>query len=678
MTVRSRLIFLLVLLAALPVAAWQIAAQIQNVLLDSEQRILLARADSFAQTLSDTGMVPVARSQGASIYVRDVPHAMFVDGYDDEWRLWRDFAQRIYGDSGPLSLLVQAATDGRRIYLLVEASYRGELPGDSSVRDHLVLAHAGFGELEVLRIQPSEGGRVELVNLLGDVSVAGVQGAWRYLPGNSGYRVELSLPMSQVRDGLGVSVATPRSDGFNDGLWRVGTTPMRRIDQFQVPALWELALTRRGWEERLADLIEPGERGWIVDSEGWVISVAGTLGHGEIDTRRRWWNRLLYGLLAGQQLDRPQYRDPQTDLRLDSREIKSALNGESAARWFPAVSDSTIVASIAAPLTGNGSVRGALVLERETDALLGNTEATAGTILYWSTAVAVGLGLLIVLYASRLSFRVRRLAREVDSLQLKDDAAPVSMSESLSADELGDLARDVTRQVEQLRNYNNYLSSLASKLSHELNTPLAMVRSSLDNLEMESDPAAREQYTERAKSGLARLQKTLNAMSEANRLEAAIEAADVESFPLKELVQGCYAGYVDVDQDHEWSMQVPDDDCPLTGAPELIAQLLDKLVDNARSFAPPGSKIELLLEQRKQGYVLEVNNDGPLLPEKMQANLFDSLVSVRSGGGESHLGLGLHIVRLVAKAHGGEVAARNRPDGSGVIFRASLRNMVVR
>jgi len=66
-----------------------------------------------------------------------------------------------------------------------------------------------------------------------------------------------------------------------------------------------------------------------------------------------------------------------------------------------------------------------------------------------------------------------------------------------------------------------------------------------------------------------------------------------------------------------------------------------------------------------------VSNRGPRLPESMAGKLFDSMVSVRSGGGngEPHLGLGLYIVRLIAEFHGGRAEALDREDGSGVVMR---------
>jgi signal transduction histidine kinase len=106
------------------------------------------------------------------------------------------------------------------------------------------------------------------------------------------------------------------------------------------------------------------------------------------------------------------------------------------------------------------------------------------------------------------------------------------------------------------------------------------------------------------------------------------------------------------------------------GSGELVAQLLDKLVDNAASFSAPGGRIDVAVDDAGHELVLSVANKGPTLPAQMRRQLFDSLVSVRERrDGRAHLGLGLHIVALIAEFHGGRCDADDLPDGSGVVFR---------
>ena len=88
------------------------------------------------------------------------------------------------------------------------------------------------------------------------------------------------------------------------------------------------------------------------------------------------------------------------------------------------------------------------------------------------------------------------------------------------------------------------------------------------------------------------------------------------------------------------------------------------------SFSEPGSRIDVVLAAAGDELVLSVTNRGPPLPAKMRGRLFDSLVSIREQrDGRPHLGLGLHIVALVADFHGGRCEADDLPDGSGAVFR---------
>jgi signal transduction histidine kinase len=215
---------------------------------------------------------------------------------------------------------------------------------------------------------------------------------------------------------------------------------------------------------------------------------------------------------------------------------------------------------------------------------------------------------------------------------------------------------------------------MASRLSHELRTPVAVVRSSLDNLKATPLPEDARVYMARAQEGLARLTQILTRMTEASRLEQSLADVDRERFDLVPVVTGCVDGYRLAYPNAAISLAAPRDAIVIDGAPDLIAQMLDKLVANAIEFAGGGA-VAVRLEQTGGGDVqLSVSNDGPPLPDGMQGRLFDSMVSVRATGdaGAPHLGLGLYIVRVIAEFHGGYAQAANRTDGTGVIVVVTL------
>ena len=111
----------------------------------------------------------------------------------------------------------------------------------------------------------------------------------------------------------------------------------------------------------------------------------------------------------------------------------------------------------------------------------------------------------------------------------------------------------------------------------------------------------------------------------------------------------------------------------INGSAELLAQLLDKLVDNALDFVKPETAIHIALSVEHACLVLGIANEGARLPQEMRTQLFESMVSLREGKHDRpHLGLGLYIVRLIAEYHGGHVEVADLADREGVLFRVLL------
>jgi signal transduction histidine kinase len=261
------------------------------------------------------------------------------------------------------------------------------------------------------------------------------------------------------------------------------------------------------------------------------------------------------------------------------------------------------------------------------------------------------------------------LTREGLVTTFPDTAAP---------DELGDVARSFSMLLGRLNEYTGYLRTLAGKLAHEIRTPLTIVRSSLDNLESESVTPAARTYLDRAREGSERLSAILLAMGAATRVEEAIQSAERSRFDLRALVDSAAGAYRTGFPQRQFAAELPPQAVMLVGAPDLIMQMLDKLIDNAVDFSPEQALITLRLLADGTQAIIEVDNPGPTLSAPSLSNqshshLFESLWQSRTGAeSRPHFGLGLYIVRLIAEFHGGSAAALNLPDESGARFRILL------
>jgi two-component system sensor histidine kinase ChvG len=444
------------------------------------------------------------------------------------------------------------------------------------------------------------------------------------------------------------------------------------------PALLELrpGVPAGGELQLILKSLDRGEsRIWLVDRRQRLLAIAGDLKKKSAPPAER---ANLLDLMARALrpltsliLERPveDFDDalPESDIS-GGREVASALQGVPAWRWRHSPDSRAVILSAAHPVWAGDQVLAAVVVEETTNAIRSLSNRALEQ-LAAVTLLAFALGALTLLFiATRLSARLRRLRDEAEEAIDSQGRVRKLLAGSRAQDEIGDLSRSFSTALERLAQYNAYLEKLRGRLSHELRTPIAVVRSSLDHLRLEPSSGEAKVYVERAAEGLQRLDTILTRMSEATRLEQLVRRQDRERFDARAVVRGCAAGYAAAHPGKRFEVSVPEAPVMLEGAPDLYAQMLDKLAANAADFATGEEPIRLRLDARG---ALTVSNRGPLLPAEMEGRLFESMTSVRSQSSASdpHLGLGLYIVRLIAEFHGGVARAANREDGSGVVLK---------
>ncbi len=169
---------------------------------------------------------------------------------------------------------------------------------------------------------------------------------------------------------------------------------------------------------------------------------------------------------------------------LDEPVVHEALAGRSASQWGGDPETAEIRNTVAEPV-GADRVLAALVLEANTDGALLFTNRALGRLLLASLLLTLALVAGLWFLATRLSRRVQSLSGAV-SEAMSDAAHPRDLPMTGDRDELGELARNNARLLRAVADYTRYLRTLAGRLSHELKTPLAITRSSLDNLGAEA------------------------------------------------------------------------------------------------------------------------------------------------------------------------------------------------
>ncbi len=146
-----------------------------------------------------------------------------------------------------------------------------------------------------------------------------------------------------------------------------------------------------------------------------------------------------------------------------------------------------------------------------------------------------------------------------------------------------------------------------------------------------------------------------------------MQHAEPEPYDLGAALSSAVDAYRDVYPQRRFDFASSLEAATALGAPELVIQMLDKLVSNAVEFSEDESTITISLDAEGARLIVSVRNVGPHLPDRMRSQLFDSMVSVRPDKGNEHLGLGLYVARLIAEGHGGKIRAENTEDGVAII-----------
>ncbi|HSD43521.1 MAG TPA: ATP-binding protein [Burkholderiales bacterium] len=446
-----------------------------------------------------------------------------------------------------------------------------------------------------------------------------------------------------------------------------------------VAATQEIELIIRG-------LRRSGSRIWVIDQDRRLLVLEGSLRQdAKPAVEPDLWDRIqgtVLGPLFALLLERPRedFEDAlPEDVLSGGRAVDNALTGVPATRWRETADKRAVILAAAHPIWNGPEVIGAVVVEETTNRVLSLRNRAFEQLLTTTLGVFVLGALVLFLFATRISRRLTRLRDEAEHAIDARGRVHRAFRAERDRDEIGDLSRSFATVLDRLADYNDYLERMADRLSHELRTPIAVVSSSLDNLRIGPAPAGSQVYIQRAEEGVRRLNAILTRMSEARRLAETLKGTERERFDLGRVVAGCVAGYVAAFPQYRFELRLPKAPVELEGAPDLVAQLLDKLVDNARDFCAPGEPIEIAVDVEWDWARLAVSNVGPALPDAMAGQIFESMVSVRPAGGgaerprgEPHLGLGLFIARLIAEFHGGKAIARNRPDGRGVVVEVLM------
>ena len=701
---RSKFIVLSCFLFLLPWLGYEYVWEMEKFLRQGQEKTLVGTTRALATALHERPALFDEQTnfldqviKGRDLYAYNLKNPIQLDGKLTDWEPYKPlfwhydkrYLQKTNKDhqASDLSFDHMVGKFDNYLYAVFNVTdntliYRAKNSLSITNNDHLKIGlKAPDGQFNTYIIAPRQDGWVNAFNADTKAPFTKIQGYFKRT--QTGYTVELRFPLAMLGNKLGFAIVD------TDSLSELPNANVMSTSNLNNPSdLGSVLVPSPEISRILKGMGHSGSRIWVVDNHHRVLAQSGTIQNADgvwadglkNQPPKNAWQRfeqtylhpLYYKILT-----RPEneFIDTLHDVAsMQGSHLANALKGQPASSWRLTPDSKAVILSAAYPIWIEDKVIGAVIAEETTNGVRTLRNKSLEKLFNVILAVMLIGTVTLFFFASRISSRIRRLRDTAEQAIDAQGRVTGSISYSDSNDEIGDLSRSFANIVSRLGGYTDYLENMSSRLSHELRTPVAVVRSSLENLQSLEQTELSQKYLDRASEGVERLGKIITTMSEATRLEQSIQSNDPEPFDLRSVINGCMQGYLLTYPKQLFTLDICPNSLPMQGAPEFIARLLDKLINNALEFSQANTAINVTLQSKDTQAVLSVSNSGPLLPEGLSEHIFDSMVSVRSQHMQQqpHLGLGLYIVRLVCDYHKGSVTAQNNTQNNGVTFTVSL------
>ena len=612
------------------------------------------------------------------LYVHELNNVIQIDGYTVDWKSYVDWSE-IYpsislANKDNFRLIISKDNDYYYVLLQVEdnelifstRSRNGKINGDHFVfvyRDRFRRLHKNYltpialGSIRPFYYKETSdeyGVQVRTKKILTNIS--------SYIQKTEkGFNLEVKIPKYLIGENLGFVFNDIDNENHNlksNVISTFGIEPNKLISSSK--EIEDIISNHSGNE---------GRRIWVLDKMGQVLASSGSL--------KQKFEKNVFNIFYTYLLP-PAFDQFQDDLagasKLKGDEVMSALSGETTTKWRSSPDEKAVIVSAATPIFFDNQIVGVVVVEETTNNIQLMQRQVLSGIFNKTLLILICIVFLLLLFASRLSSRLIKLNRDATGAIDEYGKVQGEFIASNSSDEIGELSRSFSSMLERLDQYHVYLEGMASRLSHELTTPMAIVKSSLDRLQHEKNELDKQEALNAAETGLERLQNLLTRLSEAARVEQALQESEKQKTNLNNFLKQCVDGYRYAYPKNLFELDIPDVQISTEINPDLFYQMLDKLIGNAVDFSYPDKTICIKLITTSNKIIIQVINYGPHLSQDMTDELFNSMVSLRDKRTDAgpHLGLGLFIARLIAEFHGGVISADNLIDTEGVCFSISL------
>ncbi len=324
-----------------------------------------------------------------------------------------------------------------------------------------------------------------------------------------------------------------------------------------------------------------------------------------------------------------------------------------------------------------------IILAGQNFKLVGNT--LLGT---YFTKLGGGAFILSLIFAALLGFlsiwfftkNLRLILRTVKRFQAGDLQARIVHPEksdiAVFATSFNQMADTITENIEKIKSVDALRRELIANVSHDLRTPLAILKGYAETLQMKKEtltPEEQNKYLNIIQGNVDRLSKLIDQLFEYSKLEAEQVAPIMEPFSITELSHDLIAKFKLIADKKNilLTLENPDDNCIVYADISLMERALQNLIENALKYTEKGGKVTLSLLRNETGNVeIKITDTGDGIPVKEQPYIFDRYKQIDPGSKQQGTGLGLAIVKKIMDLHNTTITVLSIPrQGSCFSFR---------
>lgn len=267
--------------------------------------------------------------------------------------------------------------------------------------------------------------------------------------------------------------------------------------------------------------------------------------------------------------------------------------------------------------------------------------------------------------------RYRRSLQRINMLleRYSDGETGIRFEDETPAPELRELGRQLNVALPKIDGLFADLRTLSAHLAHELRTPLQTIRSGLRKIVREDDADQRAGIARGLDQGIDSADARLQTVMQLFRLQADAEVKLDAGVGLGDLLEDLIYDFEEdlLRKERTLDIQI-DKTLTVTGNPHLLELMISNLLSNAAKYAPVSSDICVSLVADQGRFQLRVENDGTL-PKGLSDLAFDRFTQGNEHRSETGFGLGLGLVRAIAKKHGysSRLIEEKRPDEASTV-----------